>query len=269
MARTKTSGSGRKDEKGVSGAQTLFRGLDVLDLVQDGPVPLNDLSEQLGLTRSTAHRLATALAERRFLSFKPREGYSLGPRILELGHCARQQVQLTRVARPFIEELAAKTNDIVHLGVLFADEVLYLDKIPGRRRILISSHVGERQPIASTGLGKALILDDSEERWRQLFRLNAYKPTSSLPVWLERMRAYVAGGYALDLEENEDRVRCVSAPVRDVEGLIVAAVSVSSAAQYMSDERMGELIPVVKETTYAISRELGWRPTPDEMPPAA
>ncbi|MBB4659575.1 IclR family transcriptional regulator [Parvularcula dongshanensis] len=258
-----------RDEKGVAGAQTLFRGLDVMDLVQDGPMTLNELSEQLGLTRSTAHRLATALTERRFLSFKPREGYSLGPRILELGHCARQQVQLTRTARPFLDDLARATSDIVHLGVLFQDEVLYLDKIPGRRRILISSHVGERQPVATTGLGKALILDETEERWRQLFRLNAYKPSSSLPVWLDRMRAYVAGGYALDLEENEDRVRCVSAPIRDVEGSIVAAVSVSSAAQYMDDERMGELIPLVKETTYAISRELGWRPTPEEMPSSA
>ena len=79
-----TAKEGGKEEKGVAGAQTLFRGLDVLDLVQDGPMTLNELSEQLGLTRSTAHRLATALTERRFLSFKPREGYSLGARILEL-----------------------------------------------------------------------------------------------------------------------------------------------------------------------------------------
>ncbi|WOI52404.1 IclR family transcriptional regulator [Parvularcula sp. LCG005] len=248
-----------KEEKGVSGAQTLFRGLDVLEMVQDGPLSLNQLSDRLGLSRSTAHRLATALTERRFLSFKPREGYSLGSRILELGHCARLQVQMTQLARPFLEELALATSDTVHLGVIVNDEVLYLDKIPGRRRIVISSHVGERQPVASTGLGKALILDDNEERWRQFYELSEHGSAKSLPVWLERMRGYVSGGYAFDLEENEDRVRCVAAPIRDVEGRIAAAVSVSSAAQYMSDDRMGELISIVKDATAAISRELGWR----------
>ena len=73
-------------EKSPGGAQTLMRGLDVLEMVRDGPVSLLELSENLGLTRSTAHRLAAALVERQYLSFTPRRGYSLGPLILALGH---------------------------------------------------------------------------------------------------------------------------------------------------------------------------------------
>ncbi len=52
------------------------------------------------------------------------------------------------------------------------------------------------------------------------------------------MRGYVEAGRAFDLEENEDLIRCVAAPIRDASGSIVAAISVSSAAQYMVDERM-------------------------------
>jgi DNA-binding IclR family transcriptional regulator len=58
------------------------------------------------------------------------------------------------------------TEDTIHLGVLDADRALYLDKLTGRRRINISSRVGDRQPVRSTGLGKALVLDELEERWR-------------------------------------------------------------------------------------------------------
>ena len=54
-------------------------------------------------------------------------------------------------------------------------------------------------------------------------------------AWLKRMRDYAKNGYAFDLEENEDRIRCVAAPVRDATGKIKAAISVSSAAHYMND----------------------------------
>lgn len=76
---------------------------------------------------------------------------------------------------------------------------------------------------------------------------------------LRRMRAYAKWDHALDLEENEDRIRCVAAPLRDVTGVIKAAFSVSSAAQYMNDERMQVLAGEVCWTAEQISRELGWK----------
>lgn len=247
----------------ASGSQTLLRGLDVVDALIDGPLPLAELSEKLELTRSTTHRLASALVDRRLLSFRPREGYSLGPKLLELGHAASQQMHLPRVARPWLEQLSAATEDTVHLGVLDGRQALYLDKVPGRRRINIGSRLGERHPIASTGLGKALILDKTESEW-----IDFYAPegdpvdTAARAVWLERMRGYAQKGYAFDLEENEDQIRCVAAPIRSVDGKVVAALSVSSAAQYMSDARMAELTRTVRDAADAISCDLGWMPKP-------
>ena len=159
MTSIKTEHGEGEEETGVkaSGSQTLLRGLDVIDALMDGSLPLAELSEKLELTRSTTHRLASALVDRRLLSFRPREGYSLGPKLLELGHAASQQMHLPRVARPYLEHLSAVTDDTVHLGVLDGRFALYLDKVPGRRRVNIGSRLGERHPIASTGLGKALI----------------------------------------------------------------------------------------------------------------
>jgi len=246
------------------GSQTLFRGLDVIELVAEGPITLGDLADRLGLTRSTTHRLASALADRRYLTFIPRSGYSLGPKLLELGFRVRDELDLPRVAAPQLERLALLTEDTVHLGVLDRGQVLYLDKIAGKRRINISSRVGELQPVSSTGLGKALILDHDEESWTNFFRAeNASQRTpKALQEWLARMRNYAQAGYAFDLEENEDQVRCVAAPIRDVAGNITAAISVSSAAQYMNDERMQTLAKDVAETARRISEDLGWTGTP-------
>lgn len=254
-------GSGAR-AKGLVGSQTLIRGLDVLEAVAAGATSLADLAATLNLNRSTTHRLAGTLVGRRYLSFAPRIGYSLGPKLLELGFQARSQMSLARVAREHIEVLAATTGDTVHLGVLDGPRAFYLDKIPGSRRVEISSRVGERQPLRSTGLGKALILDETEARWRELY---AYEDRQGKPydvsigLWLRRMHEYAEAGYALDLEENEDRIRCVAAPVRDVSNNIVGAISVSSAAQYMNDERMRSLAEEVRKTARRISQDLGWR----------
>jgi DNA-binding IclR family transcriptional regulator len=116
------------------------------------------------------------------------------------------------------------------------------------------------QPVPSTGLGKALILDHDEDARINFFRAekSAQRISLSQQEWLARMRGYSEAGYAFDLEENEDQVRCVAAPIRDVTGRIIAAISVSSAAQYMSDQRMQSLVKDVVEAARRISEDLGW-----------
>lgn len=243
-----------------AGSQTLMRGLDVVEALSDGVLMLPELAKRLDLTRSTAHRLANALVERGYIAFTPRVGYRLGPKLIKLGFLAQSQTDLIQVARPHIEELAAASEDTVHLGVLDGDHALYLDKIAGRRRINISSRVGERQPLSSTGLGKALMIDHPTSFWIERFNADqaSGSPAANPAIWLERMTGYAQLGRAFDLEENEDQIRCVAAPVRDVKGRIVAAISVSSAKQYMNDARMESLSDVVRATAQSISRDLGW-----------
>jgi DNA-binding IclR family transcriptional regulator len=249
-----------KPAGGVAGSQTLMRGLDVVEAVADGHATLPELAEALGLTRSTTHRLAASLVERGYLAFAPRAGYRLGAKLLELGHRAQAEADLVQIARPHLEDLSDATEDTVHLGIIDGDRALYLDKVPGRRRISISSRVGERQPLSSTGLGKALMLDRPRDYWQSTFASD--QASGSAPIdaalWLERMQGYAAAGRAYDLEENEDQIRCVAAPVRDASGKVIGAISVSSAAQYMSDARMEELSDTVRSSAAAISRDLGW-----------
>jgi DNA-binding IclR family transcriptional regulator len=244
------------------GSQTLVRGLFVLDAVAAGATTLGALTEALELNRSTTYRLASTLVDHRYLSFSPRVGYALGPKLLELGYLARDLMNFPRLAEDHVQALAASTGDTVHLGVLDGTRALYLDKISGTRRIEIRSRIGDRHPLRSTGLGKALMLDMGEVRWREMYEAeNRDGKSYSVPLtaWMKRMREYAGAGYALDLEENEDRIRCVAAPVRDATNAVIGAISVSSAAQYMDDRRMKTLAEKVCATARAISRDMGWR----------
>lgn len=259
--------SPREDGAATQGAQTLMRGLDVLEAIAGGSTDLASLARRLGTTRTTTHRLASALVERRYLNFAPREGYSLGPKLLELGVLAQRQMPLRQAALAHMTRLAERTLDTVQLGILDEGVVLYLEKVPGQRLFEIRSSIGDRHPVWSTGLGKALVLDMSEAQWGAFF--DSRGPGLPMPSeaarqdWIERMRSYARSGVAFDLEESEPQLRCVAAPIRDASGAIVAAVSVSSIAQYMQPERMKELSGDVLKTAAAIGAALGWRTESD------
>lgn len=243
-------------------ALTLFKGLEVLSRVAKGDTTLAQMAAALALNKTTVHRLATTLVDAGFLSFNPRDGYTLGTKLLELGYAASQQITLTRVSREHLRQLSIDTGDTVNLGVLDRDQVHYIDKIPGSRRIEVRCVVGERQPLRHTGLGKALLFDESEDVWREVFQREAAlfpRYRYDLRQWLEIMRGYRARGVALDLDENEDHIRCVAAPIRDMSGKIIAAVSVSSVAQYMDDARIETVGAYVREATAKISAEFGYR----------
>lgn len=245
-----------------AGSQTLLRGLEIIDAVANGAAQLPAIMERVGTTRSTTHRLAAALVQQGYLKFEPRAGYTLGVKLIELGFRAHRQSNLPQIARPVLEQLAAETLDTIHLAVLQDREVIYLDKVSGQRALEFRSRIGGRQPVWSTGVGKALLLDHAETEWRHYFGLGMGSQGQDEQGWIRRMREYAAGGYALDLEDNEPQVRCIAAPVRDVTGKIVAAVSVSSTVTYMDDDRMASLIPRVRQAAAQISANLGWQLQP-------
>ncbi|UZE47623.1 IclR family transcriptional regulator [Rhodopseudomonas sp. P2A-2r] len=256
-----TANAAPPERPAPQGAQTLMRALDVLEAIAAGTVDLAALSAKLGTTRSTTHRLASALVDRRYLNFSPRGGYSLGPKLLELGFRAQRDMPLRQVAHGHLVELAALTQDTVQLGILDENVVLYIDKVPGQRRFEIRSTIGDRHAVWSTGLGKALVLDSNEADWKAFYdrAAGARRSAEDWQQSLARMRTYAQRGAAFDLEESAPELRCVAAPIRDASGAIVAAISVSSIAQYMQPERMDELSHDVRATAASVSRALGWR----------
>lgn len=239
----------------TAGAQTLLRGLAVLNAVYNG---CHDLKYRRVHRHdpSTTHRLVTVLVEQRYLRHVPTQGYQLGAKLIEFGARALESTSLYEIAQPVLQRLARYTLDTVHLGIVEGDEVLYLEKINSQRGLEMRSRPGHRMPLAITGIGKALILNRTEEEWRTLFKTCGDE--TKLGAFIQNMRRYAASGFAFDLEENEPTIRCVAAPVYNARDEIVAAISVASTTTYMSLARLEELAPYVKSCAEEISAELGW-----------
>lgn len=262
--------STKKINSAPKGAQTLLNGLALVRLIADGTKEVSELQSATELPRSTVHRLLQALKSEGYLRLTP-AGLGLGPTLIELGFNALSSNPLTTVAGPHLEGLSTQVHDTVHLGVREYGSVLYLMKIPGQRGAEMRSRIGTRMPLTRTGIGKALLLDDSSEGWVERWRGEiATDATAASPAvrqagvraeedFVARMNHYRKGGYSYDMEENETGIRCVAAPVRDGSGSIAAAISVSAMAPYMPADRMRELLPLVQEVAAAISREMGYR----------
>lgn len=126
----------------TEGAQTLLRGLWLLERVAEGVHELKALADSLGLSRSTAHRILSALTRAGYLRHEARKGYFLGPKLIRLGFKAYGQLHLPALARPHLEALRDATRETVHLAVLEGKEVVYIDKIPGKRELVLASQIG-------------------------------------------------------------------------------------------------------------------------------
>lgn len=245
----------------VKGAQTLMRALDILDEVIDGPIRAADLARKLGMNRTTAHRLAHALRTRDYLSVTP-DGFALGPKLLQLGVLASEQTDYVRIARPKMETLSATTGFCVFIGNREGNWSRHLDRVTGRQRLRVATAPGDRRPIAETGLGKALLLDESEATWKKLWK-QAYPERATeeeVAAFIERMRGYKSEGLVRHDSEAGDGVRSIAAPVRHARGGICVAISIASAASYLTDDIIDDLAARVKQCADEVSAAIGWRP---------
>jgi len=168
-----------KPEVEVKGTQTLMRALDIMDEVIGGPIRAADLARKLGMSKTTAHRLVQALKSRGYLSVT-NDGFGLGPKLLELGVMATEQIDFVRVARPFMEKLSDETGFCVFVGKREDDWSRHLDRrarspAPARgdraRRSPTDRRDRPRQGAAARrgrgGLGRALPRRERRPQWRQ------------------------------------------------------------------------------------------------------
>jgi len=246
--------------------KVLDKSLSVLELLlqKGSPMNMTELSEKLGFYPSTIHRILDTLKHWGYVEQDPHtQKYQLGLKALELGMAKLHQMDMVREATPYLKELVNQCNETVHLGVLEAGEVLYLAKEESSQTIRMISYVGKRAPLHCTGLGKVLLAYLPEkERKRILFRKELPRLTENtitnkreLEKELNKVREQ---GFALDREENEKDVRCVAAPIRNYQGEVIAALSISSPIFRIEKNAQNNQKKALLEISKKISKRLGY-----------
>jgi DNA-binding IclR family transcriptional regulator len=232
---------------------------------------LTELSQQCGLEKSTTHRLLAVLSSEGLVEQDPEtERYRLGLTLLELGMAVHRRLDIRKEAMPVLHDLAEGTDETIHLGVARAAHVVYLEKVESRHAFQMRSRVGERMPLYSTGIGKAILAFGGEAQLDTVLAAglesrtkNTVTDPGELRNELQRIRMRC---YSTDMEENEEGVRCVASPVFDHRLNVAGAISIAGPIFRFSEQRMVELGGRVVGAAEETSRRLGCTASPYAVP---
>ncbi|WGX94832.1 IclR family transcriptional regulator [Nocardioides sp. L-11A] len=236
--------------------------LRILMQLRNAPeIRVTQVSDELGVARSTAHRLLSTLTYVGFLRHDPiRRAYVPGSVLVEIALASTGHRQLRQVAMPHIVRLSKEIEWTIHLSVLEGSDIRFIDGAESPRPVRVTARVGSRFPAHSTSSGKILLADLPSKHLRSLY------PDHPAPVTehtvdsltaLERELATVREqGYATNLGENEIGLHAVSVPIRTERSGLVAAMAAARPSVTAAPAEFPEIIARLRSTAAEIARQL-------------
>ena len=158
-------------------------------------------------------------------------------------------------------------NETVNLTVREGDEVVYVERATPVRMMQVEQVIGSRAPLHVTAVGKLFLSELGAQACKDYARrtgLPKYTPntlTSYTKLW-QQAQTTLQLGYALDDEEAELGVGCISVPVRASEGVMIAGLSISAPR----DRRKSAWIPLIQRAGVDLSVRLGYVSGTDRRP---
>ncbi len=247
------------------GTQSVVRAISLLKAFSETHPEwgLTDLAQRVDLNKTTVYRLLTALESEGMVVQNPAtQSYRLGPEMIALGTLALRSSDLRSASHPALEVLARETGETATLEILMDDQVFILDEVMGRHLIGATPSIGTRWPAHATSTGKVLLAHLPAGRRESILegRLAQFTDDTVVsPEALEQELAQVRRqGYATVVGELEPDFVAVGAPVRNLDGDVVAALSVGGPRNRLTEERIPEIAGLVREAAERVSRRLGF-----------
>lgn len=248
------------------GVKSAERVLEIFELLKDYPNGLTakQIGDELGYAPSSAFGLVKTMEEKGYLMKIGNKQYALGARLIQLGKYASSYLDVNRIGGPMLKKLMEELQETVFMAVLSGSEIVYVEKVDSFRSVSTNARLGGRKPLYCTGLGKAFLAFLPKEESNALMdtiRFVPYTPNTILDkkVLKSQLDTFRKQGYAIDNEEIEVGLYCVSAPVYNEDGQMEAAISVSGpTARILPNKET--VIARVLAAAGEISEKMGYDP---------
>lgn len=221
--------------------QSAANTLDVLEAFAIHPeLTINEVVELTGIGKSTVFRILYTLESKNYLSRTKNGAYQLGIKLFSLGKVVESQLGIINLAHPFLVDLAAKTGETAHL-VIWKDKknIMFIDKVLNANSSLrMDSYVGFCREAYLTASGKALLSTLSEEQLQSYIDMTEFvrhtdTTITSGSALRRNLEEIHSRGYAIDNEESEQGLVCMSTPIYDSFRHAIASISFSGPAGRM------------------------------------
>lgn len=254
--------AGRRGSRRV---QAVDHAIDLLDAMARAgrAIGVSELARQTGLSKATVHHLLATLEARRFVMQDPHSSlYRLSWALYELGSTVVRDVELSRVARPFLDRLANQTGESVLLSVLDEDAVLYLDRGEAPSGLRMVANAGRRSPLHATASGKVLLAFANDPQiLERILGSPLPKLTSTTTTDPSTLRSQLAEvrlrGYATCWQEREVGLCSLAVPLRDYTGAVVGSLAVAGPESRLSPRTLTAHLSPLRAVAHDIELHLG------------
>lgn len=255
------------DENDPNQITTVLRAFQLLKCfsTEKPELTVTELSCMLGVHKSTISRMLTTLTSLQIVNRNPETGrFRLGIGLLELASKVTLHADLRQIARAYLRKLSEDTQEMVNLAVLDSDESVNIDQaVSYDRHISGIGWLGRRTPLHVSSTGKVFLAYLPEHEItrflsKPLERYTEFTITDPFQI-RDEIQAIRKRGYGTGIQELEIGLNAVAAPIRNHNGDVIAAVSVTAPSPRLNLERIeNEISPLVVSIARQISARLGY-----------
>lgn len=260
---------GRPRGWGDSSAQNVIKSLDraidvLAHLSEVGGAALSDLAGDLGESPATVYRVLYTFEARGIVDFEPAtQTWHIGAGAFRIGSRFLRRTSLVERARPELRALMRDTGETANLAVAREGRVLFISQVETHENIRAFFPPGTMSPMHASGIGKALLAQMTPEEVDEatkgaLERFTEYTLVDAAALQSE-LAVTAARGYAIDNEEKNLGMRCVAAPIFDMNGEAVAGISISGPSSRLPDADLAALGARVIKAAEAVTYGIGGR----------
>lgn len=247
--------------------QSIENAIDVLEqfMSNTSELGVTEISKNLNLHKNNIFRILATLENRGYIEQNlNNEHYKLGIKNLELGNYFLMHNGLTTIAGPLLEELTEEIEENSYLGMLKSNRIFYVQHAQSNQVLRVSSRVGRRLSPLCTAIGKVILAYYNDTDRDKVIEANEFiqhtpKTITSKDQFIKELEKIKLQGYAIDDEELDHGVTCISSPIFNYNREIIAGVSISGPITRVNQETMEKsYIPKVVEYAKKISRAIGY-----------
>ncbi|MZQ80965.1 helix-turn-helix domain-containing protein [Paenibacillus sp. 5J-6] len=243
------------------GIQSVELGLGILKKISEARKPLTatEISNLCDISKSKLHKYLTSFTRAGFLQKNQDLKYLLGTELILLGLKASEQLDIQDICLPYITKLREMLNETVALAIWGESGPFFIRWEQSNRAINLGIKTGSRVSVTESAPGRLFSAYLPKEKTQSLI-LNELKTNQIDDLLLKELNEVKRKGFALTSGTLVPGITAVSCPVFDLNGSILAALTVVSMNDVLDISEHSDFIINLKQIALELSQALGFKP---------